>query len=302
MYLGPYRPTIVIQNTLRLSRGIPIVSNLDLVRRHYNETAFEYETRRLPEECPVEYALTLRWLDRWLTEGAVVADIGVGVGHYAQHLAERNCKVHLVDVAERLLTATQARLQSVGLQDAILGVANTSATDLNALPESNFDGVLLLGPLYHLCTLAERQLAVKQAARLLKPGGIIFGAGINRLYYLRTLWVDAPGLAKSRQVFHRRFLRDGVVDPDHEPRLGHAHLTTAAEFRDLFAADFSELMLAGVESFTGHHQKQWHGLGAEDREAWLEVIEATATMPEGYGPTEQLLYVGRKVSVSVGDP
>lgn len=84
----------------------------DVVRHVYNTTTFDYETRRLPEESPVEYALPLRWLDRWIAEGAVVADIGVGVGHYALHLAQRACTIHLVDIAERLLQTARARLHS----------------------------------------------------------------------------------------------------------------------------------------------------------------------------------------------
>ena len=46
-----------------------------------------------------------------------------------------------------------------------------------------------------------------------------------------------------------------MVDPEHVPPLGYAHLTTEAEFRALFAAYFTELLLAGVESFTGHGPK-----------------------------------------------
>src|SRR5712691_7000480 len=94
-----------------MSQSIP---TMDVVRHVYNMTNFDYEVRRLPEESPVEYALTLRWLDRWIVHGAVVADIGVGVGHYALHLAQRACTIHLVDIAERLLHTARARLHDAG--------------------------------------------------------------------------------------------------------------------------------------------------------------------------------------------
>ena len=48
------------------------------VAEHYSQAAFEFETRRLPEFCPVEFAMTKRMLDRWIPNGTHVAEIGVG--------------------------------------------------------------------------------------------------------------------------------------------------------------------------------------------------------------------------------
>jgi len=161
-----------------MSQNIPPI---DVVRNVYNMTNFDHEVRRLPAESPVEYALPLRWLDRWIAPGAVVADVGVGVGHYALHLAQRACTIYLVDIAERLLHTARARLHDAGLQASILGVTTTSATDLHPLVDNSCDAVLLLGPLYHLCQLADRQQAVREAHRILKSRGVLFAAGINRL-------------------------------------------------------------------------------------------------------------------------
>lgn len=40
--------------------------------------------------------------------------------------------------------------------------------------------VLLLGPLYHLTTAVDRALALAEATRVLKPGGVLFAAAISR--------------------------------------------------------------------------------------------------------------------------
>jgi SAM-dependent methyltransferase len=42
------------------------------------------------------------------------------------------------------------------------------------------DAVLLLGPLYHLVSRAERTAAIREAARILRPGGPLFAAAISR--------------------------------------------------------------------------------------------------------------------------
>ena len=265
---------------------------IDAVQQHYNTASFDYESRRLRHESPVEYAMTLRYLDRWIAPASVVADIGVGVGHYARHLAQRQCRLHLVDIAERLLQAATEQLAATGFKPQIIGATTASATDLQALPEHAFDAVLMLGPLYHLCDLEDRRRAVREAHRLLQPGGVLFTAGINRIAYFKQRLLLRPERISDLRAFHRDLLQHGNLDPDHTPRIGFAHLTTAAEFRELFREAFEEALLAGVESFTSHHQGQFRDLAEADREAWLELVEATATTPEGLSSMEHFLFVG----------
>jgi hypothetical protein len=85
---------------------------------------------------------------------------------------------------------------------------------------------------------ASRQRAVSEAARILKPGAVLYAAGINRLPYFRDLFRESPYKAVQRREFHERFLRDGNVDPHHAAPLGFGHLSTVAEFRELFADQF----------------------------------------------------------------
>src|SRR5579871_5203565 len=119
---------------------------------HYDRNV-EAEAARLEQYSPVEYAITLRYLERFIPKGARVAEIGVGVGHYSEFLARRGCRVDLVDVSERLLEAARARLVGAGLERQIASVHHASATEL-PLDDASVDAVLLLGPLYHLRELA----------------------------------------------------------------------------------------------------------------------------------------------------
>src|SRR5689334_2293587 len=140
-------------------RMSPIGKHYELARHHelagqsYDadlpdgvRNGINHEMERLEKFAPVEYAITKRYLLRYIPEGATIADVGVGVGHYSELLASRGSNVHLVDVALRLLDAAQERLIKAGLQDHILSVTNASATDLSFIPDESCDAVLMLGP------------------------------------------------------------------------------------------------------------------------------------------------------------
>lgn len=124
---------------------------------------YDYEVERLEKHQPVEYAITKRYLQRYILDGATVVDIGAGVGHYSELLARRGCDIYLIDVAERLLATAKERVVTTGLERHLLGAHHASATDLSFLPAACCDAVLLLGPLYHLDVAAERQQALAEA-------------------------------------------------------------------------------------------------------------------------------------------
>jgi SAM-dependent methyltransferase len=273
---------------------MPDETNEESVARYYDTAIFEAELVRLTRDCPVERAITLRWLARLAPANAEVAEIGVGGGIYSEYLARKGCRLHLVDVSARLLDAAAARLRAAGLGESIAGIARESATRPDSLPAGAFDTVLMLGPLYHLCAPETRRQAVAEAARILKPGGLLFAAGINRLSYLRDFFRLFPHVVLERKAFHEQYLRDGNLDPEHAPPIGYAHLSTYAEFRALFAPEFQELALAGVESFSTAWQPTLNDLPPAEAEAWLDLIERTGQTAEGLGLSDHFLYVGRK--------
>lgn len=264
------------------------------VAQHYNQSGFEYESIRLQERSPVEFAMTARYLDRWIPEQSIVVDIGVGVGHYAELLAQRSCSLYLVDIAQKLLDTTYARLKTANLEQQVLNVQQASATQVTGIESAIADAVLLLGPLYHLCSLEERQKAIREAARLLKPDGLVFTAGINRLAYFRDLFRSQPEEVVDRQTFHQQLLQDGNIDPDHAPPLGYGHLTTQTEFCQLFETEFDQVAMIGVESFAAPFATTIHTITPTQVEAWLDLIEATGQTPEGLVMADHFLYIGQK--------
>jgi ubiquinone/menaquinone biosynthesis C-methylase UbiE len=105
-------------------------------------------------------------------------DIGGAAGVYALWLARQGHEVHLVDPVphhvEQARQASEAQA-TYPLASCTIGDArNVEYADRSA------DAVLLLGPLYHLTERAERLKALREAHRVLRPGGLVFAVTISR--------------------------------------------------------------------------------------------------------------------------
>lgn len=252
-----------------------------------------HEMERLEKFAPVEFAITKRYLLRYIPEGATVADVGVGVGHYSELLAKRGSHVHLVDVASRLLEAAQARLTKAGVGEHILSMTNASATDLSFLPDESCDAVLMLGPFYNLSLPEDRRQAATEAWRILRKGGLLFAAGINRMTMLQWIYADGPESILEERAWLEPYVKTGNLSAPEAGVPAIWHMTTIAEFRAEFTA-FQEIVLAGVESFAQFHEENLLKLSSEQAEVWLDLIEETGRTPEGLGSTGHFLYIGRK--------
>lgn len=109
---------------------------------------------------------------------ATILDVGGGAGAYACWLASSGYSVHLIDPipkhVEQACAASAAQPER-----PLASIALGDARKLHQADRS-IDAVLLLGPLYHLTEPGERLQALREAHRVLRPGGVVWAAAINR--------------------------------------------------------------------------------------------------------------------------
>ncbi|MFI7645155.1 class I SAM-dependent methyltransferase [Micromonospora sp. NPDC049460] len=171
----------------------------------------------------IEYLRTLDILIRHLPAAGTVADVGGGPGAYALSLAADGCHVHLVDPVP--LHLEQAAAASAHAESPLASILRGDARRL-PLGSGSCDAVLLLGPLYHLTSAADRARAWAEAHRVLVPGGVVIAAATSRFYttweYLAKDLYDEPAV----EAILARHLRDG----QHRNPTGDRRLFTTGYF------------------------------------------------------------------------
>lgn len=183
---------------------------------------------------------------------AAVLDVGGGPGAHAVWLASRGYEVHLVDVVPRHVE--QARQRPAGAP----ALASAEVGDARALgrPDAWCEVVLLLSPLYHLTSRADRLVALREARRVLRPGGRLFAAVISRFASLLDALVqriDDPRFS----VIVTRDLADG----QHRNPTDRIQFFTKAYFHrpEELKAELEEAGLAEVTLFAIEGRAPWPG-------------------------------------------
>jgi len=158
------------------------------VRDYYNSHA-ENEWNRLELPlCKIEFASTMRLIEKYFPRKGRICDIGGGPGRYTIELIRRGYEVSLIDLSEEEIQLAHDQLKKLGILANQLIVGD--ARDLNILESTSFDAALLLGPMYHIVEPVEREGVLQELMRILKPNGIAIIAYLNSWGIMRTGIVD----------------------------------------------------------------------------------------------------------------
>lgn len=262
-----------------------------VVRDYYDRQA-DREWYRLTRHR-VEYAVTIRALRDTLAPGSRVLDVGGGPGRYAVALAAAGHTVTLLDLSPRLLAMAldHARSRRVQLADIVEG----TATDLSGFEAASFDAVLLLGPLYHLTEAEDRFHALREARRVLAPGGAVLVGFITRYAPLRRLAREEPQLLVRDARRYETLLETGILplgDDDEAPHTYHARVEEVPPL--LQAAGFKPPRLLAVESILDGVEDRVNTLHGPSWDAWADLTYDLAGDPGLLAGAAHLLAISRR--------
>ncbi len=153
----------------------------------------------------------------------MIYDVGGGPGLYACWLAGLGYAVHLLDLVPKHIaqawqaSATQPQYPLAG---AVVGDACRLPWDA-----ASADAVILFGPLYHLTERADRIAALREAGRVVRPGGLILATAISRFASTLAGLLDGFGDAILAQI-----AQQDRLDGQHRNPTAQARYFTTAYF------------------------------------------------------------------------
>ena len=166
---------------------------------HYDE-----DSRLASRHGMVEFLTTMRYIERFLSPGDRILEIGAGTGRYSHALARKG---FLVDAVE-LVPYNIAVFQEKTLSSEQITITQGNALDLSAFSDDRYDITLLLGPLYHLYNPEDKRRALREAVRVTKPGGVIFAA-----YVISDGCLVDEGFLRNH-ISVADYIRDGLLDSE----------------------------------------------------------------------------------------
>lgn len=145
---------------------------MDYLESYYNR--YDEEGRLLSLHGQVEFLTTWKYIHEALAglSRPRILEVGAGTGRYSVALAKEGYDVTAVELIEHNLSLLKQKLDGSEALRAFQG----NALDLSALENDRYDLTLLLGPMYHLYTQAEKERALAEAVRVTRPGGIVMVA------------------------------------------------------------------------------------------------------------------------------
>ncbi|HEX7004990.1 MAG TPA: class I SAM-dependent methyltransferase [Trueperaceae bacterium] len=217
----------------------------------------------------LEYARTVELLSRFLpSPPAKVIDVGGGTGVYSGWLAGKGYEVELVDPVPSHVDAARDEGSFASM------VGDARALDA---PDDSFDAALLLGPLYHLRSKADRISALKEARRVVRSGGFVCVAFISRSSVFFDAFLNDWAQNRGALEMMADVARNGLT----ERRSGfgavsYFHSTEEARF-ELVESGLTVVQLVGIEGpawLSCEFDARWQDA------AWQEVALAAARAAE----------------------
>ena len=258
----------------------------DCLNQYYS--AYDEEGRLLTRYGRVEYETTMRYIRRYLSEGARIIEIGAGTGRYSHALARAGYTVDAVELVQHNIDQFCANT----VEGERVTISQGSACDLSAFADDAYDVTLLLGPMYHLFTEEDKLAALSEAIRVTKPGGVVFVA-----YCMADPSILQFGFMKGNA---QMLIEKGLLDPvtfkasSTPAELFELHRTEdIAAMRSRF--DVTPLHLVAADGYANHMRETVAAMDDDTFDLYLQYHFATCERADMIGLSHHTLDVFKKI-------
>lgn len=267
---------------------------VERVREYYNNNA-ETEWNRLDNPYSrVEYESTLYLINKYFPKNGHIMDIGSGPGRYSLELLKKGFEVSLLDISQKELDIAKEKIEAANLSAEAYYCK--SALELEGLEDETFDGILLMGPLYHLHNLEDRQKVLHDTHRILKTKGIALISYINTWGALKASLSEFPESFRDGKHF-QRYIEGDLKFTQEESFTDTFFTTPPLAIKEIHASGFRVISYAGAESFISGLNIQMKNLYKDMPKVYENYLKAApkyCELPQYRDATEHLHFIVEK--------
>lgn len=180
----------------------------------------------------IEFLTSTTILDGLIEKRSKILDVGAGPGAYSLYYAERGHEVTAVDLTPKHIDIIKQKAESQGISNLQAFVAD--ASNLSQIPSEAYDVVLCFGPMYHITNAKAREACINECLRVLKKGGILAIAYINKYVLIPMLVTRDNRFIKTSVI--EKVLVDGTIrEGEEECFWTDAFFTSPDEIEDLIS-------------------------------------------------------------------
>jgi len=276
------------------------------VRDFYNESA-EYEFRRTHKSASnlLEFQTTEYFYKKYLKKGMKILDAGGGPGRYTVDLAKQGYHMTLLDISDKELEVAKREIKKRRVGNFVDSVDCGSITEL-PYRDNSFDMVLCLGgPISHLRTVAEREKAIKELVRVVKPGAPIFMSVMARPAVLNLCvkdfkqYLKGYGYKNENEFWKEHHTLVQTGDDNWFVGCSYAHFFWPSEFRDLVlktAKNAKLLHQVALEWPNQNVHKEFNEIAKNKRQykKWLDLHYSICEHPDMLSLSAHIMIVIQK--------
>jgi len=250
-------------------------------------TTHDEDARLTSKHGSVEFLTTVHYIEKYLRTGMHILEIGAGTGRYSHYFARRGYEVDAVELMDCNIEVFRANTEP----NEKVTVRQGDAIDLKSIPSDHYDITLLLGPMYHLYTDADKSAAMSEAIRVTRRGGVVFAAYCN----------------SDMTAYQFGFLRGGFADGSHDHLIDFDTFELASTPKELFSLyrkehidelmeqfNVTRLHYVGVDMLSRFIKKAIDEMDDKTFALYMKYHLCICERPDMVGATNHILDVFRK--------
>lgn len=257
----------------------------DSLKDYYNN--YDEDSRLLSRHGNVEFVTTMSYIERYLPNGAYILEVGAGTGRYSHALARKGYWVDSVELIEHNIEIFNQNTE----EGENITVRQGDARNLSFIEDASYDVTLLLGPMYHLYTKADKLKALSEAIRVTKPGGLIYVA-----YCMGDASVLQYGFGRG---VIRELIEKCMLDPETFDTFSHPwdlfelhRKEDIDELRSNF--DVEQLHFIATDGYATHMRERLAEMDEDTYSLFIKYHFATCERPDMIGYSNHTLDILKK--------